>query len=174
MVLGDMVIFGAYFLIYMVHRAMAPEAFLAAQQHLNVTIGVINTMVLLTSSLVRGPRCVTRPVAGRPEQAIRLHLRRGRLWSVVHRDQGVRVVDSRSLHGYTVPTSSSRSTTCSPECTCFHVTLGLLILGVCVRELRVPGAAQDIPRGAGCDVLAHGRSALDRDLRSALRDEVNR
>ncbi len=28
MVLGDLVIFGAYFLIYMVHRAMAPEAFL--------------------------------------------------------------------------------------------------------------------------------------------------
>ena len=52
MVLGDLVIFGGYFLIYMVHRAMAPEAFLAAQQHLNVTIGVVNTLVLLTSSLL--------------------------------------------------------------------------------------------------------------------------
>ena len=52
MVLGDLVIFGGYFLIYMVHRAIAPNAFLAAQQHLNVTIGVVDTLVLLTSSLL--------------------------------------------------------------------------------------------------------------------------
>ena len=28
MVLGDLIIFGAYFIVYTVHRAMAPEAFL--------------------------------------------------------------------------------------------------------------------------------------------------
>ena len=91
MVLGDLVIFGAYFLIYMVHRAMAPEAFLAAQQHLNVTIGVINTMVLLTSSWFVA-RSVYAARAGRPEQAVRAHVRRRRLRGVVHRDQGLRVV----------------------------------------------------------------------------------
>ena len=50
MVLGDLIIFGAYFIVYMVHRAMAPQAFLDAQQHLDVTVGVVNTMVLLSSS----------------------------------------------------------------------------------------------------------------------------
>ena len=50
MVLGDLIIFGCYFIIFMVYRTMKPEQFLAAQQHLNVTIGVVNTLVLLTSS----------------------------------------------------------------------------------------------------------------------------
>ena len=50
MVLGDLVIFGAYFVIFMIYRTMAPEQFLAAQQHLNITVGVVNTVVLLSSS----------------------------------------------------------------------------------------------------------------------------
>ncbi len=50
MVLGDLIVFGLYFAIYMVFRALAPEEFLAAQQQLNVTIGVVNTIVLVTSS----------------------------------------------------------------------------------------------------------------------------
>ncbi len=49
-VLGDFVIFGAYFVIFMVQRARDPALFVAAQQHLNLTVGVVNTMVLLTSS----------------------------------------------------------------------------------------------------------------------------
>ena len=58
MVLGDFVFFGAYFIIFMIHRAMAPEEFLQSQQHLNLTIGVVNTLVLLTSSwfIVRSVR----------------------------------------------------------------------------------------------------------------------
>ena len=71
MVLGDLVIFGAYFVIYMVHRAMAPQAFLAAQQHLDVTVGVINTMVLLTSSWFVA-RSVHAMRAGRHDEAVRL------------------------------------------------------------------------------------------------------
>lgn len=50
MVLGDLLIFTGYFIIFIVYRAMNPADFLAAQQHLNVNIGVINTVVLLTSS----------------------------------------------------------------------------------------------------------------------------
>ena len=53
MVLGDLVIFGAYFLIFMIHRAMAPEEFLDSQHHLNLTIGVVNTLVLLSEFVVR-------------------------------------------------------------------------------------------------------------------------
>jgi hypothetical protein len=50
MVLGDFVFFGAYFIIFMIQRAMAPEEFLQSQQNLNLAIGVVNTLVLLTSS----------------------------------------------------------------------------------------------------------------------------
>ena len=71
MVLGDLVIFGAYFLIFMVHRAMAPEEFLAAQQHLDVTIGVVNTIVLLTSSWFVA-RSVLAARSGDHDRAVRL------------------------------------------------------------------------------------------------------
>jgi nitric oxide reductase NorE protein len=49
-VLGDLVIFGAYFLIFMVYRNQQHELFLESQRHLSLTIGTVNTLVLLTSS----------------------------------------------------------------------------------------------------------------------------
>src|ERR1700693_880153 len=71
MVIGDLIIFGAYFIIFMVHRAMKPGVFLASQQHLNITIGVVNTLVLLASSwfIARSVQC-TR--AGEGDRALRL------------------------------------------------------------------------------------------------------
>src|SRR6478736_613091 len=50
MVLGDLVIFSGYFVVFMIYRSMNRAEFLAAQQHLNITIGVVNTLILLTSS----------------------------------------------------------------------------------------------------------------------------
>ncbi len=50
-ILGDLVIFGVYFIFYMVYRTQNPTLFLQSQQHLNQGIGVINTILLLTSSL---------------------------------------------------------------------------------------------------------------------------
>ena len=172
MVLGDMVIFGGYFLIYMVHRAMAPEAFLAAQTHLNVTIGVVNTIVLLTSSLFVA-RSVYAARSGRPEQAIRLTYAGGALRRVVRRDQGLRMVGRTSAEGCTVANEFFSFYYVLTGVHMLHVALGLIILGVCVRELRVRQTPTDIPGGAGSDVLAHGRSALGRHLRASLRDEVN-
>jgi nitric oxide reductase NorE protein len=49
-VIGDLFIFGAYFVIFMVHRHWDPAGFLASQRHLNLGAGVLNTLVLLTSS----------------------------------------------------------------------------------------------------------------------------
>ena len=71
MVVGDLVIFGAYFLIYMVHRSMSLESFLTAQRHLDVTLGVMNTVVLLTSSLLVA-RGVAEARSGRFAHANRL------------------------------------------------------------------------------------------------------
>jgi nitric oxide reductase NorE protein len=50
MVLGDMIIFAGYFVVFMIYRSMHAREFLTAQQHLDVNIGVINTVILLTSS----------------------------------------------------------------------------------------------------------------------------
>jgi len=50
-IIGDLVIFGLYFLFYMYYRGENQELFLDSQSHLNLGIGVINTVILLTSSL---------------------------------------------------------------------------------------------------------------------------
>ena len=71
MVLGDLVIFSGYFVVFMVYRSMNRAEFLAAQQHLNITIGVINTVILLTSSWFVA-RAVLSTRAGDAARAVRL------------------------------------------------------------------------------------------------------
>ena len=50
-VIGDLIIFGVYFVAYMYYRGQDPDLFLQSQARLNLNIGAINTVVLLTSSL---------------------------------------------------------------------------------------------------------------------------
>ncbi len=47
----ELLVFGALFTVYTVYRCMYPESFAAASDRLNLLIGGINTIVLLTSSL---------------------------------------------------------------------------------------------------------------------------
>ena len=49
-VLGDLIIFGAYFIIFMVYRSQQRVLFLESQQHLSLNVGVANTLVLIASS----------------------------------------------------------------------------------------------------------------------------
>jgi nitric oxide reductase NorE protein len=50
-VIGDLLIFGAYFVSYMYYRGLDQDLFLRSQARLNLDIGAINTIVLITSSL---------------------------------------------------------------------------------------------------------------------------
>lgn len=50
-VIGDLIIFGAYFVAYVYYRGQQPDLFLESQARLNLDIGAANTVVLLTSSL---------------------------------------------------------------------------------------------------------------------------
>ncbi|MGY4710577.1 cytochrome c oxidase subunit 3 [Mycolicibacterium sp. CBM1] len=68
--LGDMLVFAVFFATFMVERSAAPEVFDAARKTLHVNIGLVNTLVLLTSSLfvvaaINGLRTGARPVAAR-------------------------------------------------------------------------------------------------------------
>lgn len=49
-VLGDMIIFGLYFVAFMMFRAREVAAFTAAQRNLYLDLGVVNTLLLLFSS----------------------------------------------------------------------------------------------------------------------------
>lgn len=57
-VIGDLLIFGVYFIGYMYYRGQDANLFLESQARLNLDIGAINTVILLTSSLSSrwGPR----------------------------------------------------------------------------------------------------------------------
>jgi cytochrome c oxidase subunit 3 len=47
----EVLFFGGLFVTYLVYRNWYPEAFAAASHELDVTLGTINTVVLITSSL---------------------------------------------------------------------------------------------------------------------------
>ncbi|MGU3501075.1 cytochrome c oxidase subunit 3 [Mycobacterium sp. C31M] len=50
-VIGDLLIFGAYFVAYVYYRGQDQQLFLESQARINLDIGAANTVVLLTSSL---------------------------------------------------------------------------------------------------------------------------
>lgn len=50
-VIGDLLIFAVYFVVYMCYRGENHQLFLDSQARLNNDIGAVNTVVLLTSSL---------------------------------------------------------------------------------------------------------------------------
>jgi len=137
MVLGDLIIFGAYFVIFMVHRALTPQAFLEAQQHLNLTVGAVNTVVLLTSSWLVA-RSVLAARTGDIAAAVR--------WTVAGGACGVLFIGIKAYEWWTKVTQGYSLG--SDEffnfyymltgVHLFHVSLGLLIMGIVVRELRNP------------------------------------
>ncbi|MEC9357983.1 MAG: cytochrome c oxidase subunit 3 family protein [Pseudomonadota bacterium] len=67
-ILGDMLVFGMFFIVFMHYRALDMAVFLQSQATLNLHLGAINTLLLLTSSwfVVRGVQSArtdpTRPV----------------------------------------------------------------------------------------------------------------
>jgi cytochrome c oxidase subunit 3 len=50
-IVQEVMFFGGLFLAYTIYRASYPEAFAAASHHLNVPLGLFNTIVLIGSSL---------------------------------------------------------------------------------------------------------------------------
>jgi nitric oxide reductase NorE protein len=140
MVLGDLIIFGSYFLIFMVHRAMAPQEFLEAQQHLNLNIGVLNTVVLLTSSWFVA-RSVVAARAGDIASALRLTYLGGACGVLFI---GIKAYEwsAKIAQGYTMGDSAFDEFFnfyyMLTGVHLFHVSLGLLIMGIVVRELQNP------------------------------------
>jgi nitric oxide reductase NorE protein len=56
-VLFEALVFTSYFVVYMIFRTRSPELYLQSQAHLNLRIGVFETLVLLVSSWCMA-RCV--------------------------------------------------------------------------------------------------------------------
>jgi len=69
-IVGDLFIFGGWFVFYLVYRALEPATFIAAQAQLNQTQGMVNTLLLLVSSWLVA-LCVHAARRGRLELATR-------------------------------------------------------------------------------------------------------
>ncbi len=137
MVLGDFVFFGAYFIVFMIQRALKPELFLQSQQHLDLTVGVVNTLVLLTSSWFIA-RSVQAARAGDHDGALRLTCAGGAcgvLFILIKAFEW----SAKVAAGYTMPSNEFfLFYYMLTGVHLFHVALGLLILGIVVREIRNP------------------------------------
>ncbi len=66
LIYGDMMIFGLFFGTYLYYRSLAVDLFDSAQQTLNTGLGLLNTILLLTSSwlVVWALRCAKHGKAG--------------------------------------------------------------------------------------------------------------
>ncbi|HEU5024267.1 MAG TPA: cytochrome c oxidase subunit 3 [Spirillospora sp.] len=136
MILGDLFIFGCYFVTYMVFRALSPGEFTASQRHLDIDIGVTNTVVLLTSSLFAA-LAVLAVREGAWRRARRLLLATGAcgvLFTLIkayewHAELG---------HGHTIHDAFFGFYFVLTGVHLVHLALGVLVLGVAVRELRDP------------------------------------
>lgn len=136
-VLGDLVIFGGYFLIFMIYRHQARDLFLESQQHLSLTIGVVNTLVLLASSwFIATSVQATR--AGQYQRALRLTLLGGGCGLLFLAIKAYEWT-SKIAEGYTFPSNDFfMFYYLLTGVHVFHVALGLVFLGVTFVELRSP------------------------------------
>lgn len=140
MVLGDLLIFGCYFVAYAVFRAQAPDEFLADQQHLDITLGVVNTIVLITSSWLI-VESVHAARAGDRIRAIGL-IRAGMFCGLLFAAIKVYEWTAEIQAGYTNSSTFFSFYYVLTGVHLFHVALGLLILGVVIRDLRNPRRAR--------------------------------
>ena len=137
-VLGDLVIFGVYFIVFMVYRTQEPAAYLSSQQHLSVAIGAVNTLVLLTSSqfVALGVQAARAAQHSRASRLLALGGLCGGLFVLI---KAYEWYDEAS-RGYTLSYSDFFSYYYVFTGThLLHVFLGLGILGVVLRELRTDG-----------------------------------
>ncbi|WP_432278085.1 cytochrome c oxidase subunit 3 [Nocardia carnea] len=136
MVLGDLLFFGGYFVVYMVFRAFAPEEFATAQQHLHMGIGVTNTVVLLTSSMFVALAVIDtrRQAFASAQRYILAAAGCGLLFTALkayewHQEiTGGHTLSDEFFSFYYILTGVHL----------VHVLLGVVILGIVYRELRNP------------------------------------
>ena len=136
-VLGDLIIFGGYFVIFMVYRSQNRPVFLESQQHLSTNVGVVNTLLLIASSwfVALG---VQRVRAGAHQRAVRLTMC-GALCALLFIAVKAYEWSTELYRGFTFPHNDFFMFYYTlTGIHLGHVMLGLLILGIVVRDLRNP------------------------------------
>lgn len=138
-VIGDLFIFGVYFVAYMYYRGQDPVLFLQGQARLNVDVGAINTVMLLTSSLfVALGTAAAR--GGKAADAIRLFgvaFAFGAAFPLLKLFEYIPEITAGLTPGTSLFFMYYYLMTGLHLC---HVLLGLVILAFVIRDLRGPHA----------------------------------
>ncbi|CAN5559744.1 cytochrome c oxidase subunit 3 family protein [soil metagenome] len=136
-VLGDLVIFSSYFIIFMIYRHQQHQLFLDSQQRLSLTVGVVNTLVLLASSWFVA-RSVLAARSGNFDRALRLTVLGG-LCGVVFIAVKAYEWTVKISQGWVFPSNDFYMFYYTlTGVHLFHVALGLVFLGVVIAALRNP------------------------------------
>ena len=136
-VLGDLVIFGVYFLIFMVERTQERDLFQASQQHLSQNLGVVNTLLLLLSSWLMA-RAVLAARGGHHDRATKLIGGTG-LCGVLFLAVKAFEWSSEVSRGHTFASNDFFAFYfVLTGVHLLHVLMGLVIMGVVLRDLRDP------------------------------------
>jgi nitric oxide reductase NorE protein len=136
-VLFEAFLFTGYFVVYMVRRTQSPELFLSSQAHLDLRIGVLNTLILLVSSW-----SIARCVQAAREGAYRSALSNACLTALF----GLTFLGSKVFEwareiqqGYTFSTNEFFSFYYFLTGIHFiHLLIGFVVLGVVVYQLWSP------------------------------------
>jgi nitric oxide reductase NorE protein len=136
-VLFEAFVFTAYFTVYVVHRARSPELFLESQAHLDLRVGVFNTLVLLASSW-----SVARCVHAARERSFRAATRNALLTALLgflFLVSKVREWAAEIDEGFTFTTDAFSSFYYFLTAIHFlHLLIGFVVLGVAVHQLWSP------------------------------------
>lgn len=136
-VLGDLLFFAAYFVVFMAYRIHEHTLFLQSQRQLSLTTGAINTLVLLASSrfVALGVQATGRGDSRRASRAMTYAGLCGIAFVVIK----VYEWHSEISRGYTLPHNDFfMFYYMLTGVHLFHVVLGLLVLGLIEVELRNP------------------------------------
>ncbi|MHA7664963.1 cytochrome c oxidase subunit 3 [Mycolicibacterium sp. HS_4_1] len=146
-VMGDFVIFGSYFVIFMISRHQQRDLFIESQRHLSLNIGVLNTLVLLASSWFVA-RAVQVARSGDFERARELTVGGG-LCGVVFMLVKACEWSAKIAQGHTFPSNDFfMYYYMLTGVHLFHVAIGLVFLGVSYFELRNRKRVAPVETGA--------------------------
>lgn len=134
-VVGDLFIFGVYFVAYMYYRGQNEALFLQSQQHMNQGVGIANTVILLTSSLfvALGTDSARKGRASDAYRLVGFALALGAIFPVLKLMEWIPKVRAGLTPGENLFFTFYYLMTGLHLC---HVLLGLVILSLVMRKLR--------------------------------------
>jgi len=142
-VLFEAFVFTAYFTVYVFSRARSPDLFQASQTHLDLRVGVVNTLFLLTSSLFAA-HCVRAARAGSYRAAMTNAFLTG-LLGFAFLVSKVREWMIEIGRGFTFTSDEFSSFYYFLTAIHFiHLLIGFVVLGVAIHQLRSPARRSQV------------------------------